>query len=143
VVGNAYPKPAMSEGSTVALFKEIKKNSDGLVPVIVQDDESGEVLMLAYMNEEALEKTIQLGKTYFYSRSRNKLWCKGESSGHTQEVLKIYIDCDHDTLLVRVKQNVAACHTGYYSCFYRQFDAKQSTWKSTGEKVFDPEKVYE
>jgi len=127
----------------MSLYEELKKDPQGLVPAIVQDDETGEVLMMAYMNAEALEKTIETGKTHFYSRSRNKLWCKGESSGHTQEVKKIFKDCDSDTLLIRVKQNVAACHVGYYSCFYRQLEGDGRSWKEVGEKVFDPKKVYE
>ena len=126
----------------MSLFKELKKDAQGLVPAIVQDDETGEVLMMAYMNAEALEKTIETGKTHFYSRSRDKLWCKGESSGHTQEVKSIRVDCDNDTLLIRVKQNVAACHTGYYSCFYRQLLEDGKSWKLVGEKVFDPDQVY-
>ena len=126
----------------MSLFDELKKDSSGLVPAIVQDAETGEVLMMAYMNEEALSQTIETGKTHFYSRSRQKQWCKGESSGHTQEVRSIATDCDKDTLLVRVKQNVAACHTGYYSCFFNKLDTDSKTWKEEGHKVFDPGKVY-
>lgn len=126
----------------MSLFDELKKDPQGLVPAIVQDDQTGEVLMMAYMNEEALEKTIATGKTHFYSRSRDKLWCKGESSGHTQEVKQILVDCDSDTLLLRVKQKGGACHTGYYSCFYRRLEPDGKTWKAIGKKVFDPEKVY-
>ena len=126
----------------MSLFDELKKDPQGLVPAIVQDDETGEVLMMAYMNAEALEKTIATGKTHFYSRSRKKQWMKGESSGHTQEVKAIYKDCDNDTILIRVKQNGGACHTGYYSCFYRRLDSDGKNWQEVGEKVFDPEKVY-
>ncbi len=126
----------------MSLFDELKKDSQGLVPAIVQDDQTGEVLMMAYMNEEALERTIATGKTHFYSRSRERLWCKGESSGHSQEVQSIRVDCDNDTLVVRVRQNVAACHTGYHSCFYRELDTDGKTWKVVGKKVFDPDKVY-
>jgi len=126
----------------MALFDELKKDSSGLVPAIVQDAESGEVLMMAYMNEEALEKTIETKKTHFYSRSRKKQWLKGESSGHTQEVKSISVDCDMDTLVIKVKQNVAACHVGFYSCFYRQLNENGKTWKVVGRKVFDPDKVY-
>ena len=126
----------------MSLFDDLKKDPQGLVPAIVQDDDTGEVLMMAYMNAEAFEKTVETGKTHFYSRSRNKLWRKGEASGHTQEVRKIYLDCDSDTLLLRVKQNVAACHTGYYSCFYRQLESDGRSWKEVGDKVFDPEDVY-
>lgn len=99
---------------------EIQYNN-GLVPVIVQDHSSGKVLMLAYMNEESLKKTIETGTTWFFSRSRNKLWNKGETSGHFQYVKKIWIDCDGDTILIKVEQIGVACHTGNESCFYREF----------------------
>jgi phosphoribosyl-AMP cyclohydrolase len=108
-----------------------------LVPAIVQDWVSGEVLMLAYMNEEALSKTIDSGKAHYWSRSRNKLWLKGESSGHFQLVKEIMIDCDKDAILLKVEQEGGACHTGYKSCFYRTIDGN-----IVGEKVFDPEDVY-
>ncbi|MCD6408031.1 phosphoribosyl-AMP cyclohydrolase, partial [bacterium] len=111
----------------------------GLIPVIVQD-EKGEVLMCAYMNEEAIEKTIQTGKMHYYSRSRKKLWMKGETSGHFQIVKELYIDCDNDTLLFKVEQEGGACHEGYYSCFFRKFDGEG--FKIVKEKIFEPEKVY-
>jgi len=126
----------------MALFDELKKNAQGLVPAIVQDDETGEVLMMAYVNGQALEKTLQTGTTHFYSRSRDQLWHKGESSGHTQEVRSVYLDCDSDTLLIRVKQNVAACHTGYRSCFFRRLTPRGDRWAVVGERVFDPEETY-
>jgi phosphoribosyl-AMP cyclohydrolase len=94
--------------------------NNGLVPAIVQDCSSGKVLMLAYMNEEALERTMSTGTTWFFSRSRNKLWNKGETSGHFQYVKSISIDCDEDTILIKVKQVGVACHTGSESCFYRE-----------------------
>lgn len=100
-------------------FSEFKLNSDGLIPVIVQDYENGEVLMLAYMNEEAYEKTVESGKMTYYSRSRHELWIKGLTSGHFQYVHTLDIDCDNDTLLARVEQVGAACHTGNRSCFFR------------------------
>jgi len=113
----------------------------GLVPAIVQDAESGEVLMLAYMNEEAWEKTLSTGKAHFYSRSRGKIWLKGESSGHIQEVREILIDCDADTVLLKVKQHGgAACHTGYRSCFYRRIRGEGV--EIVSPKIFDPEEVY-
>ncbi|MCT4593890.1 MAG: phosphoribosyl-AMP cyclohydrolase [Anaeromicrobium sp.] len=92
--------------------------SKGLVPAIIQDYESGKVLMLAYMNEESFKRTIDTKKTWFYSRSRQKLWNKGESSGNFQHVKEVYIDCDRDTILIGVKQDGVACHTGTKSCFY-------------------------
>lgn len=102
--------------------KEILKNIDfkkGLVPAVIQDFENGEVLMVAYMNEESLSKTIETGKTWFWSRSRKELWNKGATSGHYQYVKSISVDCDCDTLLIKVEQIGAACHTGNRSCFYR------------------------
>ncbi len=113
----------------------------GLVPVIVQDAETGEVLMLAYMNSEAWERTLSTGKAHYYSRSRQKIWLKGESSGHIQEVREILLDCDADTVLLRVKQyGGAACHTGYRSCFYRRI--KNGEVEIVSKKIFDPEEVY-
>jgi phosphoribosyl-AMP cyclohydrolase len=110
-----------------------------LIPVIVQDFESGDVLMLAYTNKEAWEKTNETGKAHYYSRSRNKLWMKGEQSGNFQEVKEIYVDCDNDCVLLKVKQvGDAACHTGYKSCFYRDIDGEVK-----GEKIFEPEDKYD
>lgn len=102
-------------------IKKIFENST-LVPAIVQDSETKEVLMLAYMNEASLEKTLQTGLTWFYSRSRQKLWNKGETSGNIQKVVKIFSDCDNDTLLVLVKQKGVACHTGSKSCFFNEIN---------------------
>ena len=95
------------------------EKGNGLVPAVVQDADSGEVLMLGYMNQESLEKTIKTGLVTYWSRSRNELWTKGETSGHYQHVQEIRIDCDEDTLLLKVRQDGAACHTGHRSCFYR------------------------
>lgn len=103
-----------------ALLKQIKYDDKGLVPVVVQDYKTNKVLMLAYMNEESLLKTIETKLATYWSRSRQKLWLKGETSGHYQHVKSIYIDCDEDTLLIKVEQVEAACHTGNYSCFYRE-----------------------
>ena len=120
---------------------EIKFDANGLVPAIIEDSKTHEILMMAYMNREALLKTIKSGKTHFYSRSRRKLWLKGESSGHIQRVKRIALDCDGDTLLVSVAQVGGACHTGYRSCFFRVLsDGKQ--WTVKGRKLFDPAKVY-
>lgn len=120
---------------------ELKFNADGLIPAIVQDADSGQVLMVAYMNREALERTWETGETWFYSRSRQELWHKGETSGHTQKVRGISLDCDQDALLVKVEQNGAACHTGYATCFFREVDG-QGKLQTVGEPVFDPQKVY-
>jgi phosphoribosyl-AMP cyclohydrolase len=114
---------------------------NGLIPAIVQDAESGEVLMLAYMNREAWKQTCRTHRATFFSRSRNKLWVKGETSGNVQEVREVRLDCDADTVLLRVTQRGgAACHEGYRSCFFRR--CKDGEWKVDGERVFDPEAVY-
>ena len=97
----------------------------GLVPCIVQDDKTGQVLMLAYMNEESLAKTVETKLATYWSRSRNELWVKGETSGHYQHVKEILVDCDEDTILLKVDQDTAACHTGKYSCFYRNLDGEE------------------
>jgi phosphoribosyl-AMP cyclohydrolase len=110
---------------------------DGLVPAIAQDADSGEVLMLAYVSPEALARTRETGEAHYYSRSRDELWHKGGSSGHTQAVREVRVDCDADTLLYLVDQNVGACHTGHRSCFHRTIDGEH-----VGERVFDPDEVY-
>ena len=103
-------------------WEELKLNSDCMLPVVVQDDASGTVLMVAYMNKEAYEQTLSTGRMTYWSRSRNELWVKGLTSGHFQYVKSLAIDCDNDTLLARVEQVRAACHTGNYSCFYRELE---------------------
>ena len=113
----------------------------GLLPLIVQDVETNSVLMLAYMNEEAWEKTLETRKAHYWSRSRQKIWQKGETSGHTQDVVEILLDCDEDTILLRVHQRGgAACHTGYRSCFYRRIDGNRCV--IVEPRIFDPEEVY-
>ena len=115
----------------------------GLLPAVIQDAETGEVLMVAFMNDEAYRKTLETGKMHYYSRSRDKLWMKGETSGHVQEVKEILIDCDEDTALFKIRQvGGAACHTGYNSCFYRRAERDGSLTQIKSERVFDPEKVY-
>ncbi len=123
------------------LLEKVSFNKESLLPVIVQDINRGEVLMMAWMNKEALKKTITSGKAYFWSRSRKKLWLKGESSGHYQLVREMWIDCDEDTLLIKVEQIKAACHKGYKSCFFRKIN-KEGKLELIGEKVFEPGKVY-
>jgi phosphoribosyl-AMP cyclohydrolase len=114
---------------------------DGLLPAIAQDAATGEALMLAYMNPESYAETVSTGRAVYYSRSRNRLWRKGEESGHVQLVRSIHIDCDADTILLKVEQlGGAACHTGYKSCFYRQVTPEGIT--TIGERVFDPAQVY-
>jgi phosphoribosyl-AMP cyclohydrolase len=114
---------------------------DGLVPAIVQDAENNDVLMLAYMNSQSWEATLTTGKATYWSRSRQALWMKGESSGNVQLVKNIFIDCDNDTILLQVEQlGGAACHTGHKSCFYRKLDG--GDFIIVGEKIFNPEEVY-
>jgi phosphoribosyl-AMP cyclohydrolase len=115
--------------------------SGGLVPAIAQDADSGEVLMLAWMNREAYEETLRTGRACYYSRSRGKLWRKGEESGNVQEVREVRIDCDADTILLRVHQvGGAACHEGYRSCFFRRVEP--DGLRTLGERLFDPKAVY-
>ncbi len=121
---------------------DTKGNQVQIIPTIIQDHKTHQVLVLCYMNREALEKTIQTGKIHMYSRSRGRVALKGESSGHFQLVKEILTDCDKDTVIFKVEQNSAACHEGYYSCFYRQYDPTGSDWKIIAEKVFDPKAVY-
>jgi phosphoribosyl-AMP cyclohydrolase len=113
----------------------------GLVAAVAQDAETGEVLMLAWMNSEAYEETLRTGRACYFSRSRGRLWRKGEESGHVQEVREIYLDCDADTVLLKVHQvGGAACHEGYRSCFFRRVDGERL--QVVGERVFDPKQVY-
>lgn len=109
-----------------------------LLPAITQDADSGEVLMLAYVTEEAIDRSRETGEAHYYSRSREELWHKGGTSGHVQEIEEIRVDCDGDTILYLVEQEGGACHTGFESCFYRTIDGEV-----VGEKVFDPDEVYE
>jgi phosphoribosyl-AMP cyclohydrolase len=116
---------------------EVDYGEDGLVPVVAQDAESGEVLMLAYADERAVERTRETGYAHYHSRSRGETWKKGATSGHTQSIEEVRVDCDADALLYVVEQEVGACHTGHRSCFYRTIDGE-----NVGEHVFDPEDVY-
>lgn len=118
-------------------------NGENLIIAIAQDYETSEVLMVAYMNNKALQKTFKTGKAHYWSTSRNKLWLKGESSGHMQKVKEIFTDCDKDAVLLKVKQEGAACHEGYYSCFYREISSEDGfKLKIVQDKIFEPEKVY-
>jgi len=117
------------------------EKSGGLVPAIAQDADTGQVLMLAWMNRAAYEETQRTGRACYFSRSRNRLWRKGEESGNVQEVREIFIDCDADTILLKVHQvGGAACHEGYRSCFFRQVQGDKV--QVIGERVFDPKQVY-
>jgi len=119
---------------------DFSKHGD-LLPVIVQSADSGRVLMLAYMNERAWEKTLETATAHYWSRSRQKLWLKGEESGHTQRVVEIFLDCDLDTILLKVEQRGgAACHNGYESCFYRRYEGGKLV--EVEKRIFDPKEVY-
>lgn len=119
---------------------DFSKIEGGLVPMIAQDYKTNDVLMLAFANEDAVRYTLETGIACYYSRSRKKLWKKGEESGHIQEVQNIFVDCYKDTILLKVQQKVAACHTGYFSCFHREYE--DGVLKTKGEKIFNPDEVY-
>ncbi|MBV8821814.1 MAG: phosphoribosyl-AMP cyclohydrolase [Ktedonobacteraceae bacterium] len=120
----------------------LKFDRQGLIPVVIQDDASADVLMVAFMNEEALQLTRQTGYTHFFSRSRNRIWRKGEQSGNAQEVRAIFVNCEENSLLVRVVQHgKAACHEGYYNCYYRRL-LPDDSYEIVAERIFDPEEVY-
>ena len=124
---SAIPGPDFSRG-------------DGLLPAIAQDAQTGEVLMLAWMNQQAWQETLRTGCAVYWSRSRNRLWRKGEESGHVQQVHSLYVDCDADTILLKVTQHGAACHEGYHSCFFRQ--ATLEGLQVIAQRVVDPGEVY-
>lgn len=126
--------------SKTEFIDSLKFDEQGLIPAVIQDVQNDQVLMVGYMNREAVQKTLAGPYVTFYSRSRQKMWLKGESSGHTQEVREVYFDCDADCLLIKVEQKVAACHVGYRSCFYRRIE--KGKVKIIGEKVFVEGKVY-
>jgi len=120
---------------------ELKFNADGLIPAIVQDESTRDVVMLAWMNAEAVRLTLETGKATYYSRSRRKMWVKGEESGNVQLVKSVRYDCDRDALLVIVEQKGGACHMGYWSCFFTEVDAEGAT-RIVSPKLFDPKDVY-
>ena len=133
--------PGCSRGRPDRMIELDFEKQGGLVPAIVQDADDGTVLMVAYMNEASFKHTLETGKATYWSRSRNELWVKGESSGNVQEVVEVLVDCDEDTVLLKVRQGGgAACHVGYRSCFYRT--VQDGELKVNSERVFDPEKVY-
>jgi phosphoribosyl-AMP cyclohydrolase len=119
----------------------VKFDHHGLVPAIVQDEQTGRILMMGWMNKHALTQTLETRKATFYSRSRNKMWVKGESSGHIQEVVEARIDCDQDVILLRCKSHSPCCHVGYQSCFYRAIEGTD-TLKFVEQQAFDPKEVY-
>ena len=124
----------------MSFIDSLKFNEQGLIPAIVQEEGSGRVLMMAWMNADSIRSTLETGKTHFWSRSRQKYWMKGESSGNTQQVKDVAYDCDGDTLLIQVEQIGAACHEGYKSCFFTS--VKEGEGEITEERLIDPEDMY-
>ena len=132
---------SQQSASTQAASQIDFDKAGGVVPVVTQDYQSGRLLMVAYMNREAFEETVKTGHACYFSRSRNRLWRKGEESGHVQEVKAIYVDCDADAILLKVNQiGGAACHEGYKSCFFRRLE--HGEWQTVADRVFDPKAVY-
>jgi phosphoribosyl-AMP cyclohydrolase len=126
----------------MSFYDKLKFDSDGLIPAIIQEQGTGRVLMMAWMNRASLEKTVATGKTHFWSRSRQKFWMKGETSGHVQQVKDIAFDCDGDVLLIQVAQTGAACHEGYKSCFFRSIESGGKSFKITEPQIKTPEQIY-
>ena len=126
----------------MSFYDKLKFTSEGLIPAIVQEQSTGRVVMMAWMNRASLESTVATGKTHFWSRSRQKFWMKGESSGHTQAVKDISFDCDGDTLLVQVEQIGAACHEGYKSCFFRSVNDGRAEVGISEPQLVAPEQIY-
>jgi len=126
----------------MSFYDELKFNADGLIPAIIQEQSTGRVLMMAWMNRASLEKTLVTGQTHFWSRSRQQFWRKGETSGHTQTVKDIAFDCDGDTLLIQVDQIGAACHQGYQSCFFRSVQGHGETFQITEPQLETSEQIY-
>lgn len=129
------------ESRETAATLQIRFDEHGLVPAIVQDADSGRVLMVGWMNDAALKQTLETRRATFYSRSRDRIWVKGEQSGHVQQVVEARVDCDQDVVLLRCRSHGPCCHVGYESCFYRVVEAGD-TLRVTDEKVFDPDAVY-
>jgi len=126
----------------MSFYDKLKFDSNGLIPAIIQEQGTGRVLMMAWMNRASLEKTVATGKTHFWSRSRQKFWMKGETSGHVQQVKDIAFDCDGDVLLIQVEQAGAACHEGYKSCFFRSIESNGQSFKVTEPQVKTPDQIY-
>ena len=125
----------------MSFYDQLKFNPEGLIPAIVQEQSTGRVLMMAWMNRASLEKTLETGRTYFWSRSRQRFWMKGETSGHVQRVQDVAFDCDGDTLLIQVEQTGTACHEGYKSCFFRSA-SEDGAFRVTEPQLETPEQIY-
>jgi phosphoribosyl-AMP cyclohydrolase len=123
-------------------YDQLKFDANGLIPAIIQEQKTGRVVMFAWMNRASLEKTVETGKTHFWSRSRQKFWMKGEESGNTQTVKDIAFDCDADVLLIQIEAQGPACHEGYQSCFFRSIEGQGETWKITEPRLKTPEELY-
>jgi phosphoribosyl-AMP cyclohydrolase len=131
-----------SAAANAKWLKKVRWDENGLVPVIAQEASTGDILMFAWMNRDALARTAELGEAVYWSRSRKKLWHKGEESGHTQKVLEMRLDCDEDVVLLKIEQaGGIACHTGRHSCFYQQFDGED--WQAVDPVLQDPETIYQ
>ena len=126
----------------MSFFEKLKFNAEGLIPAIIQEQSTGRVLMMAWMNQEAIQRSVALGKTVFWSRSRQKYWVKGESSGNVQLIQDVALDCDGDTLLIQVEQTGAACHEGYKSCFFRSVRENGKALAVTEAQLLKPEEMY-
>lgn len=126
----------------MALLDELALNDQGLIPAVVANVEDGRPLTLCYMNREALERTLESGKVHVFRRSKGRVMLKGETSGHTQEVRRVFLDCEGRSLLFLVKQNVAGCHKGYMSCYFREYDPTSDEINIVEDRVFNPDKVY-
>lgn len=139
------PSESLTAANTPAWLNEVKFDEQGLIPAIAQDAQSGQILMVAWMNAQSLEETARTGRAVFWSRSRKRLWRKGEESGHVQKVLELRLDCDSDVILLKVEQlGGIACHTGRASCFYRRLDtaSDNSAWVTVDPILKDPELIY-
>ncbi len=123
-------------------IENLKYDGDGLIPAVIQDAGNGDVLMVGYMNREAVERTVKTGRVTYWSRSRHKYWVKGETSGHVQRLKGLYFDCDKDCLLVEVEQEGPACHEGYRSCFFRKLTPDARGFEVIGERLKTPEEIY-
>jgi len=135
------PTTTNNAASNAKWLKKVRWDKNGLVPVIAQEAATGDILMFAWMNRDALARTVELGEAVYWSRSRKKLWHKGEESGHTQKVLEMRLDCDEDVILLKIEQaGGIACHTGRHSCFYQQFDGED--WQAVDPVLQDPETIY-